>query len=81
MPKRDDDYQPLDPREYPEPDVGTDSSTLPCPHCLAVLHEESTRCPRCGEYLIEGHTRKPYWLVFGVLLCIAILLFGLRLGW
>lgn len=76
MPYRDDDRQRLDPREYPEPDEN-DSALMPCPHCLAVLHEESERCPACGEYLSEEDAplRKPWWFLVGVLLCLAISLY------
>jgi len=27
--------------------------TIPCPHCKRQIHEESQRCPYCGDYLSE----------------------------
>ncbi|MFO0964780.1 MAG: hypothetical protein U0793_04215 [Gemmataceae bacterium] len=81
MPTRDDDFQSLDPREYPDPDVEKGAAVLPCPHCLAVLHENAPRCPRCGEYLVsDDFDRKPLWLVVGVLICLGLLFLGLRFG-
>jgi hypothetical protein len=80
MPTRDDDSQSLDPREYPEPDVDTEDAVLPCPNCLAVIHDETVRCPRCGEYLSESMRKKPLWLVIGAVVCLALVVFGLWLA-
>lgn len=80
MPIRDDDSQSLDPQEYPDPDLDDEAGLLPCPSCLAVIHEESPQCPRCGEYLSGHFQRKPYWIVLGVLVCLGLLLFGIWVG-
>lgn len=54
---------------------------MPCPNCLAVIHEESPRCPRCGEYLTShDFHKKPLWIVVGVLVCLALMIFGIWLG-
>jgi hypothetical protein len=76
MPFRDDDRQGLDPREFPDPDE-TDEGRMPCPHCLAVIWDESERCPACGRYLSEEDTprRHPWWVVLGVLICLALALY------
>ena len=73
MPTRDDDNEVLDPREFPEPDQQGDG-LLPCPYCLAVLYEESTRCSHCGMLLSQDgiSSRKPWWVILGVLICLAV---------
>ena len=81
MPIRDDDSQSLDPREFPDPDLNEEAVFLPCPSCLAVIHEESPQCPRCGEYLsAEQFGRKPLWIILGVLVCLGLVLFGIWAG-
>jgi predicted nucleic acid-binding Zn ribbon protein len=81
MPIRDDDSQSLDPREFPDPDLEEGATLLPCANCLAVIHEDSQRCPRCGHYLTEEDAqRKPLWLVLVVLLCLGLILFGIWLA-
>lgn len=67
------DGRGLDPREFPEPDE-TDAGHMPCPHCMAVIFDESERCPACGQYLSEEDTplRKPVWIIIGVLICLAL---------
>jgi hypothetical protein len=75
MPFRDDDNEVLHPREYPEPDQEGDG-LLPCPHCLGVLYEDSVRCPQCGMYLSDDTPRRqPWWVLVGVLICLAISLY------
>jgi hypothetical protein len=73
----------LDDREYPEGDDADDSSeseteTLPCPHCLRSVYEDAERCPSCGAYLSreDAPARRPWWMVLGVLICLAVVL-----GW
>lgn len=50
-----------------------ETATVPCPCCRRQIHEESERCPYCGNYLTEEDTppsRKPWWIVVGVLVCL-----------
>ena len=45
-----------------------DDATIPCPYCHRPIHEESERCPHCGEYIsAEDAPRapKPWWLLVG----------------
>ena len=81
MPYRDDDRQELDPREFPDPDergVGH----LPCPHCMAVIFNDSERCPACGHYLSDEERvpRHPWWVVLGVLVCLALAIYWIWPG-
>jgi hypothetical protein len=54
-----------------EYDDGEEEPTVPCPHCRREIHEESQRCPYCGNYISDEYTapaRKPWWIIMGVLL-------------
>ena len=55
-----------------------DDETVPCPHCLRPVYEDAERCPGCGHYLSreDAPSRHPWWLVVGVLVCLAVVL-----GW
>lgn len=51
------------------------SDTVPCPHCGREVYEDAERCPYCENYISEEDTppsssRKPWWLIVGVLLCL-----------
>lgn len=81
MPTRDDDFQSLDPREFPDPDLEDNGGLLPCDNCFAVIHEESQRCPRCGHYLTHhDRGRKPLWIILVGLVCLGLLLLGIWWG-
>lgn len=76
MPFRDDDRQGLDPREFPEPEEA-DDERLPCPACRALIYADSERCPACGHYVSneEVSLRRPWWIVVGVLVCLAVAIY------
>ena len=81
MPWRDADDD-LDEIEYPdEADGDGGEETAPCPYCLRPVYDDAERCPGCGQYLsmedAERPGRRPWWLVPGVLLCLAVLLGGI----
>jgi hypothetical protein len=64
MPRRDSDDDEWDDEE---------ESTVPCPYCKEEIHEDSPRCPHCGNYISEEDvppTRKPWWILVGVVLCL-----------
>lgn len=45
--------------------------TITFPYCKRPIHEESQRCPHCGNYITEEEAppaRKPWWIIIGVLL-------------
>ncbi len=71
MPRRDRDSEPAGSRP-PFPDDS--GEVLPCPHCFAVNHDESVRCPRCGEYLSDEiqEERKPWWVIAAALVLLAL---------
>jgi hypothetical protein len=60
--------------EIDDSDDGVDGETeptIPCPYCRREIHEDSPRCPHCGQYISEEDappTRKPWWIIVGVLL-------------
>jgi hypothetical protein len=49
------------------------SDTAPCPHCGRQVYDDAERCPYCENYISEEDTppssRKPWWLILGVLAC------------
>ncbi|WP_435010818.1 zinc-ribbon domain-containing protein [Tundrisphaera lichenicola] len=62
--------------DYDEPEHGwdDDDETVPCPHCREPVYEDAERCPHCGRYLSreDAPYRKPWWVVAGVLACLAM---------
>jgi hypothetical protein len=88
MPHRDNDWDELDEREYPEPgsdDKGVDVER--CPKCGQWLFEDGDQCSGCGHFIDHrGETlRRPRWvLAVAAVLLLLILLFFLWnpcLGW
>jgi hypothetical protein len=52
-------------------DTEEDEPTVPCPYCRCEIHEDAPQCPYCGQYISEEDapaSRKPWWIVIGVLL-------------
>jgi hypothetical protein len=52
-----------------------DEPTVACPHCRAEIHEDSQRCPVCGEYISTEdapYQPKPVWIVIGVAVCLLL---------
>lgn len=82
MPWRDDledepDWSEEDPADWPDEDG--EFLTVECPNCQAEVHEDTPRCPFCGEYITPqsrtGWKHKPLWFVWLALLgIIAVLL-------
>ena len=58
------------------PEAGWDDdeeATVPCPYCRHPIHEDSPRCPACGNYISAEdapHASKPWWIVVGALLAL-----------
>jgi len=50
-----------------------DEPTIACPYCRAEIHEDAQRCPHCEQYISREDappTRKPWWIIAGVILCL-----------
>jgi hypothetical protein len=47
-----------------------------------VISEVSERCPHCGNWLSEEDApfRKPWWVMVGALICLAISIFWIFAG-
>lgn len=66
----------LDDREFPDDEDEDGEETVPCPYCLRPVYEDAERCPECGHYLSreDRPSRRPWWLVVGVLVCLLVVL-------
>lgn len=76
----DDDDWDDDPTDDVDANSDDDEPTLPCPYCRREIHEDSERCPYCEQYISDEDRRraaKPWWLVLGVAVCLAITLWWL----
>jgi hypothetical protein len=38
------------------PDFGDDEPMIPCPYCRVDIHDETERCPHCGQYISKDET-------------------------
>ena len=57
--------------------------TVPCPYCRRPIYEDAERCPYCDRYISEEDvpsTRKPWWIVLGVVLCLLIFWMWIQRG-
>lgn len=59
--------------------------TVPCPYCRGPIHEDAVRCPHCENYIsaVDSPPLKlrPWWIILGVLLCLAIVYVWVTGGW
>src|ERR1700675_3271685 len=67
-----DDWNEVDPDEEDDALNAADDGepTVPCPRCRRQIHEDSPRCPHCGNYVSEEDAppgRKPWWILAGTL--------------
>lgn len=72
MPRWDDDDLDDDEEEF-NSDDDDEAACIPCPYCGGSIHEDSQRCPRCGSYISKEDappSRKPWWLIIGVIACL-----------
>jgi hypothetical protein len=56
-------------------DEDDDEPTVACPYCKRQIHEDAQRCPYCEQYISAEdapRSRKPWWVVAGVVLCLYI---------
>ena len=64
---------------FDEDEVSEDDNetydTVPCPYCREPIHEDTIRCPHCEQYISTTDAPRrlnPWWIVLGVVLCLAI---------
>jgi hypothetical protein len=58
-------------------DDEADEPTKHCYYCRAEIHEDTERCPECGNYQSQEDAPsqpKPLWLVAGVVICLLLVL-------
>ena len=56
--------------EYEDP-------TAACPYCGEEIYDDAEWCPYCDRYLSKENARRrspPWWILAGVLICLAIVL-------
>jgi hypothetical protein len=56
--------------------------TIRCPYCKREIHEDAQQCPYCEQYISAEDApgeSKPWWIVAGVVLCLAGLLWWILL--
>lgn len=64
-------------------DSGEDDESVPCPYCGREIHEDAVRCPHCENYISAEDQRgqpRPLWIKLGLILCLAIALLWLTMG-
>jgi len=79
-------YDVLDEKEWPdeEEDDLDDSSAdlLQCPSCGAAVHEETQRCPNCGEWITPVHSaptwRRAAWFIGALIVILGLILAAIR---
>jgi predicted nucleic acid-binding Zn ribbon protein len=75
-PDDEDDPGPDDGKDPDENDCTNSVDTEPCPHCHRPIYEQAEVCPHCGNYVstTTNSTRKPLWIVIGILIALAVVL-------
>lgn len=69
----DDSYDPDEPLEVDLTD-DTDDEVLPCPACGLDVHEETEKCPYCGEWImpLAAAAGRRHWIwILAAMLAIA----------
>jgi uncharacterized protein (DUF983 family) len=74
MRDRDDEFDLDESDDLDDEDEDEPGDTMPCPHCLGTIYDDSERCPHCGNYLSreDSPRRPPWWVIVGVGLCLVI---------
>lgn len=70
----DEELEGYEPEYHPEAD---EAGELWCPHCGAVMHADSDRCPKCGDYVTPGPRPTPGWLRAGAIVLALLIVAGL----
>ena len=73
----DESFENYEPEYHPEAD---DPGVFWCPKCGAEMYGDSSRCPKCGDYVKPGakpSTPTPWWVWAGIIIIGVALLGGL----
>jgi hypothetical protein len=79
MPRRVTDHEEWDEDDWQhssDDDDSDEGSTVACPYCKRPIPEDVPRCPYCENYISDedvSPSRKPLWIVVGVLVCLYII--------
>ena len=81
---RDDDFDEFEDHDINLGDDGEDAEvTVACPYCGEEIYEDANWCPYCANYLSQEDSprpRHPWWLVAGVVVCLAIVFSWFLMG-
>jgi hypothetical protein len=75
--EEDDSFEGYEPEYHPEED---DPGVFWCPKCGAEMYGDSTRCPKCGDFVTPGARPSgsaPWWIWAGAIAIGITLLAGL----
>ena len=78
------DYEPDDDLFDPDDnDLGdNDDETLACPSCRNAVHEDTQKCPHCGDWIIPveptSRKRRFFYVAVAVMLLLVLLFFVFR---
>ena len=67
--------------EEPYGDENDESEVLLCPSCGQLVHEDTPKCPYCGDWItpLAASAARPIWVrVVGVIVVIGLLLGATR---
>jgi len=76
------EFEELEPYEYPDEDPEGEDDRAPCPHCQKLIYDDTECCPFCGHYVSreDAPRRQPWWVVLGAVLCLSVVIWWIILG-
>ena len=55
----------------------SEEATEPCPYCGIEIHEDADVCTYCGSFILdENRPSQPKWILWTVLILLALILGG-----
>jgi predicted nucleic acid-binding Zn ribbon protein len=82
MDSGDDDFDEVNDSDSDTSD-SDDDCTSPCPHCGELIYDDAERCPECGQYVSREDaptSRKPLWILIGLVVCALVVVAWLLTG-
>ena len=68
--------------EWIEDHADEEDDLLTCPSCRNLVHEDTQKCPCCGDWIVpvyhRGRSRQWVWAMVAVLLILSLLLWTVR---